>query len=72
MMTTATILGAAGLAIAVLLGMLVMIARMSGKATAEKDSAVAKSAQAQKANRIDETVNAMSDRALDDELRGRG
>jgi mannose/fructose/N-acetylgalactosamine-specific phosphotransferase system component IIC len=72
MMTTATILGAAGLAIAVLLGMLVMIARMAGKATAEKASAVAKSAQAQKANRIDETVNAMSDRALDDELRGRG
>ena len=55
----------------VLLGMVVLLARQSGKASAERDIAQDKASQGQEANAIDETVSRMSDADLDRELRGR-
>jgi len=69
--TGVALYGAIGLALAVLLGMTVLLARMGGKAAAERDMARDKAKQAEKSNAIDEAVARLPDADLDRELRGR-
>jgi len=52
-----------------LLGVVIVMARREGRASAQRDAAAAGTERARKANEIDENVARLDDRSLDRELR---